>query len=59
MRSLLDAPLPAGPAQLAQDGRDDDGQAMAAGAYLARVLADGGSGRVRLMPAKFPAPGGQ
>jgi hypothetical protein len=52
VRTLLDAILPAGPAALAWDGRDDSGRPVASGAYLARVRVGEQSGRVRLMLVK-------
>lgn len=43
VRSLFQADLPAGPAQLWWDGRGDDGQRLPAGRYFARVVAGAGS----------------
>ncbi len=52
VRTLLDETLPAGPATLAWDGRDDAGHPAAAGTYHARVQADRQAGLVRLMLLK-------
>jgi hypothetical protein len=41
VRGLLDGDLPAGPREVAWDGRDDAGRAVAAGSYLARLEGDG------------------
>ncbi len=37
VRTLVSGPLPAGPALAAWDGRDDEGRALRAGAYFARL----------------------
>ncbi len=42
VRELLDGDMPAGPREVAWDGRDDAGRALAAGSYLARLEGDGG-----------------
>jgi len=41
IRSLLDAPRPAGAQQLEWDGRDGRGMAVASGVYLSRLTVDG------------------
>lgn len=49
VRTLLDGPLAAGRPQVAWDGRDDSGRALASGAFVARLAADGSVGTTRLV----------
>lgn len=49
VRTLVDGPLAAGRPQVAWDGRDDRGRALASGAFVARLDADGDVGTTRLV----------
>ncbi len=49
VRTLLDGPLAAGRPQVAWDGRDEAGRALASGAFVARLDADGDVATTRLV----------
>jgi hypothetical protein len=41
VRTLVDAPLPAGRHTVTWDGRDDEGRALGSGLYLSELVSDG------------------
>ena len=52
VRSLHEGPLEAGPHDLAWDGRDDRGAALASGVYLVRARYEGGELRRKALLVK-------
>ncbi|MBK7188824.1 MAG: hypothetical protein IPH86_09160 [bacterium] len=48
LRTLVDGPLPAGRQQVAWDGRDDAGRALASGTFVCRLSAGDAAGAARL-----------